>query len=571
MKILPLMRADPAGSARNFFFNDMSTPPTDNFCYDAPMTQDEAVAILKTGANVFLTGEPGSGKTHTVNAFVAWLRDCGIEPSVTASTGIAATHIGGMTIHSWSGIGVRNSLNDYDLDQITQNERVVKRVRYAHTLIIDEISMLSAATFGMVDRVCRAIRTGETPFGGLQVVVVGDFFQLPPIQRREPGMRQTEMSFGQDDEDVSVFACGSRAWRELNPIVCYLSEQHRQEDGAFLDILSAIRRDEVSREHKALLDTRRVEAKSVDITHLYSHNADVDRINDIELGKIKGDSRAFLMTSTGSQGLIMALKRGCLSPETLSLKIGARVMCTKNDLMGKYVNGTIGTVKGFVKDSGCPIVETKDKKTLVIDPVEWAISDGGHVLAKIAQIPLRLAWAITVHKSQGMSLDAAHMDLSSAFEYGQGYVAISRVRTLAGLSLGGINARALEVHPEISEKDVEFRSASARAQAAFARMEAGELATLQENFVRACGGRIATKTELKVRAKEKEKKATTLASMREKFPNAYRPWTKDEDADLVDRFNSDERQSYIAQKLGRKPGAIHMRLVKLGLIEVEEV
>ncbi len=534
------------------------------------MTQAEAVAILKTGANVFLTGEPGAGKTHTINTFVKWLRDCSIEPSITASTGIAATHIGGMTIHSWSGIGIRNTLNDYDLDQITQNERVVKRVRGTHTLIIDEISMLSATTFTMVDRVCRAIRHSEDPFGGLQVVLVGDFFQLPPIQRYEAVRHdQGEMFIDEDDEDISVFACGSRAWRTLNPIVCYLSEQHRQEDAGFLEVLSAIRSGAVSSEHKALLETRRVEAKSVDITHLYSHNADVDRINDIELGKIKGEAHNFLMTSTGSAGLTMSLKRGCLSPETLSLKVGARVMCTKNDLNGKYVNGTIGTVKGFVKESGFPIVETKDKRTLVIDPVEWAVSDGGKVLAKIVQVPLRLAWAITVHKSQGMSLDAAHMDLSSAFEYGQGYVAISRVRTLAGLSLGGINARALQVHPEISEKDVEFRAASSRAQAIFAAMNAEELAKLQENFVRACGGHIATKTELKVRAKEKEQKGAKLAEIREKFPNAYRPWTEAEDADLVARFNSDEKQSYIAQKLGRKPGAIHMRLVKLGLIMEE--
>ena len=534
--------------------------------YDAPMTQDEAVAILKTGANVFLTGEPGSGKTHTINTFVKWLRECEIEPSITASTGIAATHIGGMTIHSWSGIGIRSTLNDYDLDQITQNERVVKRIRGTHTLIIDEISMLSATTFKMVDAVCRAVRNNEDPFGGLQVVLVGDFFQLPPIQRYEARPDQGEMFVDEDDADTSVFACGSRAWRTLNPIICYLSEQHRQEDGAFLELLSAIRSGEVSREHKALLETRRVEAKSGDVTHLYSHNADVDRINDIELGKIKGEVHNFLMMSTGSAGLTATLKRGCLSPETLNLKVGARVMCTKNDLAGKYVNGTIGTVTGFVKDSGFPIVETKDKRTLVIDPVEWAVSDGGKVLAKIVQVPLRLAWAITVHKSQGMSLDAAHMDLSSAFEYGQGYVAISRVRTLAGLSLGGINARALEVHPEISERDFEFRAASDRAQQIFAAMSTSELGKLQENFVHACGGHVPTKVELKVRAKEKTKKAVALADIREKFPNAYRPWTPDEDADLIDRFNSDEKQSYIAQKLGRKPGAIHMRLVKLGLI-----
>ena len=131
------------------------------------MTQAEALAILKTGANVFLTGEPGSGKTHTVNQYVAYLRSCGIEPAITASTGIAATHIGGFTIHSWSGIGVRRALTPYDLDHIGQNRNIVRRVGNARILVIDEISMLSAATLNMVDAVCREIRRNQEQCGGL--------------------------------------------------------------------------------------------------------------------------------------------------------------------------------------------------------------------------------------------------------------------------------------------------------------------------------------------------------------------------------------------------------------------
>lgn len=150
------------------------------------MTQDEALAILTTGTNVFLTGKPGSGKTHTVNRYVRWLRDHEIEPAITASTGIAATHIGGYTIHSWSGIGVRHHLTAHDLGHIAGNRRVVRRVRAAQVLIIDEVSMLAAQTLSMVETVCRKIRGEETPFGGLQVVLVGDFFQLPPVVSREP-------------------------------------------------------------------------------------------------------------------------------------------------------------------------------------------------------------------------------------------------------------------------------------------------------------------------------------------------------------------------------------------------
>ena len=203
------------------------------------MTQAEALAILKTGANVFLTGEPGSGKTHTVNQYVAWLRARGIEPAITASTGIAATHIGGFTIHSWSGIGVRRDLTKYDLDRIGQNRNVVRRVGNARILIVDEVSMLSARTFSMVDAVCREIRRSQEPFGGLQTILVGDFFQLPPVNKRnEDEDIQESLSPKTHREQFAFFA---PAWGALNPIVCYLSEQHRQEDAAFLEFLSAVR------------------------------------------------------------------------------------------------------------------------------------------------------------------------------------------------------------------------------------------------------------------------------------------------------------------------------------------
>lgn len=451
------------------------------------MTQAEAIAILKSGANVFLTGEPGSGKTHTINQYVAYLRSCGIEPAITASTGIAATHIGGYTIHSWSGIGVRRDLNKYDLDRIGQNRNVVRRVGNARILIIDEVSMLSARTFSMVDAVCREIRRNQQPFGGLQTILVGDFFQLPPVSKREED-EQDQGSFVAD-ATREQFAFFAPAWNTLNPLVCYLSEQHRQEDAAFLEFLSAVRRATVTEPHRQLLRTRYLPKPKDGITQLYSHNTDVNAINDAELAKLGGKVKTFEMESRGPEKLIAALKRGCLSPEILSFKIGAWVMFTKNDITThRYVNGTLGIVTGFA-DTGYPIVKTNAGRTIFAEPDEWRIEDGGRILARIMQIPLRLAWAMTVHKSQGMSLDAAHMDLSDTFEYGQGYVALSRVRTLAGLSLAGLNARALEVHPETRAKDAEFRNASQKARGTFAKIPAQELRTMHENFIRVCGGK----------------------------------------------------------------------------------
>lgn len=456
------------------------------------MTQNEALAILKTGENVFLTGEPGSGKTHTVNRFAAWLRERGIEPAVTASTGIAATHIGGYTIHSWSGIGVRRELTKYDLNRIVSNKRVVSRVVSARTLIIDEISMLSARTFALAETACRAIRGGSAPFGGLQVVLVGDFFQLPPVVARdEDGDPERTIFETLSAETQNLFAFSSPVWRTLNLNTCYLSEQYRQDDVKFLEILSAIRSRAVRVEHLSLLETRLTRQAPDGITQFFSHNADVDRVNSAKLLKLSGEARLFDMESRGPKTLVLRLKRGCLSPETLALKVGARVMFTKNDIgRQRFVNGTQGTITGFSKEDESPIIKTNGGRVIFAQPEKWSIEEAGRVLASITQIPLRLAWAITVHKSQGMSLETAHMDLRDAFEHGQGYVAISRVRTLAGLSLAGWNERALEVHPDICAKDTEFRDASRATRENLAGISAIELLERQNDFILACGGSV---------------------------------------------------------------------------------
>ncbi|HVY72834.1 MAG TPA: PIF1 family DEAD/DEAH box helicase [Candidatus Paceibacterota bacterium] len=446
------------------------------------MTQDLAFEILKTGANVFLTGEPGAGKTHTINRYIAYLREQGIEPAVCASTGIAATHIGGYTIHSWSGIGVKPHLTEYDLDQIAQKEKVVKRVRLAKVLIIDEISMLSADTLDMVDLVMRTLRGREEAFGGVQVIFVGDFFQLPPVVKAVQS-DTLEISY---DEPRSPFAFHAKSWKDANLLPCYLEEQHRQEDDEFLLILSAMRRGDVPTALRKKLESRVGEPPAKNIhTKLFPHNANVDRLNDAELQKIPGLPRRYDMRSKGAPPLVEALKRNCLSPETLLLKVGAKIMFTKNDPEGEYYNGTLGEVREFSKLSGNPIVKLKAGGIIEVESVEWAVQDGHKKLATIEQLPLRLAWAITVHKSQGMSLDSAVIDLSQAFEYGQGYVALSRVRTLDGLHLLGFNERALEVHPEVLERDMAFREQSEAAADAFTAMDQKELDEMHERFIRA--------------------------------------------------------------------------------------
>lgn len=439
------------------------------------MTQAEALQILKTGVNVFLTGEPGAGKSHTVRSYVSYLKSCGINPAITASTGIAATHIGGLTIHSWSGIGINQNLSKSEIAEIAGSSRVGKRLRQTRVLIIDEISMLSASTLDLVDRVCKKVRDNPQPFGGLQVVLVGDFFQLPPITR-----------YGQEEQ---LFAFESTAWLEATPTVCYLREQHRQEDPKFLEVLSAMRSDNLQSKHLKRLRARQLPLKDLpDVTKLYAHNTDVDRINLARLKLLPGQAKSFEMDHHGAKPLVEQLQRGCLSPENLVLKVGAKVMFTRNNFEAGYVNGTTGEVVGFSPDSKLPVVRLLHSREIEVETGTWAIEGEGKMLASITQIPLRLAWAITIHKSQGMSLDAAYVDLARAFAFGQGYVALSRVRTLSGLYLGGINDRALQIDAAVLEKDEKFQAQSSRAQKKHAEMDADYLKKLHEIFIFTSGG-----------------------------------------------------------------------------------
>lgn len=421
------------------------------------MTQENALRILRSGANVFLTGEPGSGKTHTVNQFVSEARQRGKKVAMTASTGIAATHLNGVTIHSWCGIGIKDKLSKSDLDKIKRNSRVRERVINADILVIDEISMLSATTLWLVDMVCKTVRGDVASFGGLQIVVVGDFFQLPPIVKQS---HSPQALFA--NENISPFAFTSAVWREANFVICYLTEQYRTDDRQFAALLSAIRNQTFSDAHLKQLASRRtsLSVKQTDVIKLFAHNADVDLINRQKLAALKQPGRSYTMATFGPARLTDALIKNCLSPQILELKVGANVMCTKNNAKVGFVNGTLGVVHDFEMGTGWPIIKTKSGKNLTIEPMDWTAEDVGGELAKIVQVPLRLAWAITVHKSQGMSLDEAVIDLRAVFEYGQGYVALSRLRRLSGLHLLGWNERALAVHPEVVSIDTEFRIAA---------------------------------------------------------------------------------------------------------------
>lgn len=495
------------------------------------MTQSQALDILKMGRNVFITGPAGSGKTYVINQYIKYLKDHDVSLGITASTGIAATHMGGVTIHSWSGMGIKNDLSDHELAKLADDPKVARRIKEAATLIIDEVSMLHHFRLDVLNDITQHIRKNEEPFGGLQIVLCGDFFQLPPVSK-----------FGEPD---THFIYRSEAWRDGKFTVCYLHENFRQGNDPILAILNEIRSGEVSDDSRERLASRHKNVirneiseppseatrnkthnqslgeeisisydiiDTVEPTKLYTHNTDVDTINDQEIRKIDGVEVTYEMTMRGKKPLIEALKKSCLAPEKLRLKKGARVMCVKNNFDKGYVNGTLGVVVSCGHDVD-PVIRTAstpeypDGRLVTIELADWSIDDDGKVLAEITQYPLRLAWAITVHKSQGMSLDAVEVDLRRAFEPGMGYVALSRVRTLAGLSIIGMNEGALQVHPEVLEYDRHFRELSTKAERVMEATDQSEIIRVQEEFL----AKVAPLHDIRRKAKkQKTKKLNTF-------------------------------------------------------------
>jgi len=418
------------------------------------MKQDKARIVLQNGHNVLLTGAAGSGKTFLLESFAQWALEKGKKVSVTATTGLAATNINGTTIHNWSGIGVRKQ-NDFQNETTIPNivshmlSRYRQAIKITDILIIDEISMLHSYQLDAIDKIVKGIRKNPETFGGIQVVLCGDFFQLPPPQSKD-----------EKDENVE-FITKSTAFQKGDFKVCYLEEyfRHNKTD-KLTELLNAIRANNFNNDYWDILNSRKnVKLHATTITKICTTNDVADQINDYHLAQLQGDSKLYQWQTEGSGDPMNKLLKECKNKVVpkLYLKCGATVMFNKNEPTGKYFNGSLGKVVSFDED-GWPNVQLNDRNIdgeiiqgKLIKGLKftdfWKEDENGQRLATIRQIPLKLAWAITVHKSQGMTIDAAEIDLSYIFDDGLGYVALSRVRSLNDLSITGINHRAVEVNP----------------------------------------------------------------------------------------------------------------------------
>ncbi len=402
--------------------------------------QQLVIEAFESGKNLFVTGSAGSGKSYLLNYLKRNYSHLGL--AITASTGIAAVNIGGSTIHSWAGIGLANM----PIGQIVENlfsskmSRVRRRIKQAKALAIDEISMISAELLDLLDQVLRQVRENNKPMGGLQILLFGDFLQLPPINKN-------------GDFNFCFTADG---WKELDLQAFFLERNFRQLDQNFIKILGNLRIGRLDESDVKILQSR-VNAEDDGVVRpaiLTTHNFKVEKINELELRKIPHKEMLHEAEYFGDQTKIEFLKKNCLAPTMLRTKIGAQVMMLKNSYQKDgIINGSLGVVRDFSPKKFYPIVEFVNGKILTISPEEWLIEKYDEekrvlvVEARVVQVPLILAWAMTIHKSQGLTLDKISCDLEDIFTHGQAYVAISRARTLSGVFIRSINFNNITSNP----------------------------------------------------------------------------------------------------------------------------
>jgi ATP-dependent exoDNAse (exonuclease V) alpha subunit len=401
--------------------------------YDYARMADESLtpekqfaAAALAGRNCFLTGMAGTGKSTTLRQFI---RDSVRRVDVTAPTGVAALNVGGMTIHRFCGmmLGPQAGQSNEDYFEVLRRDprRSIlagfNRVKRCELLVIDEISMLPGRQLEFVEFLFRRLRGEYEPFGGCQVIATGDFLQLPPVRISEA------------EPYDWAFQCP--AWQAAEFKTISLEIVRRQDEPGFVRALSEFRVGRVWGDTARLLQSRVRPFPPAGMPRLFTHNVQVDKWNAFQLSELPGEESVLEAEQTGPEHQREFLTKNLLTPSTLRLKPGAMVMFTvnKNDSGEReplFVNGQIGTVEEI--KPGLAVVKS-GAESICVEPFTWRYDSNDPDGASFTQFPLRLAWAMTIHKSQGLTLNSAYLDIRAAREPGQAYVAVSRVRTLAGL------------------------------------------------------------------------------------------------------------------------------------------
>lgn len=451
------------------------------------LEQKYAYYKYRSGSNLFITGPGGTGKSYLIKTIKRDLVERNINHGVCAMTGCAAVLLNCLarTIHSWSGVGLCQGEVHEIVERAARNRKTIQNWKMARVLIVDEVSMMSQKMIEVLDNIGRVIRKCPEPFGGIQVIFIGDFYQLPPVGKR-------------DEPETVRFCFESPIWKTTFSPKSHilLKTIFRHKDSEFVQILDEVRKGVITPESVKLLESRvsaqydPAEHNGIVPTKLFPRNADAERINNSMYAKLTDEERVYdssrhtrlsTYAETG-QAIPAELLARCdfLKPEEvdqqldlfeennklmkkLCLKKGAIVMCLANlDTDSGICNGSLGIVTDFVvqqfngdgKSLSGPNIAPRVK---FLNGVEMLIfpklyQHGDYPRLGIQQVPLRLAWAFTIHKSQGVTLDLAQIDLgSNIFEYGQSYVGLSRMRSLDGLYLTGFNPNKIKTNPIVAE------------------------------------------------------------------------------------------------------------------------
>lgn len=393
--------------------------------------QSQALELLQTDSNVFITGEAGTGKSFLIHRYLLRYAP---KATLLASTGAAAVLIGGRTFHSFFGLGILEGGKEKTLEKATKNGKLIKRLREAQEIIIDEISMLPGLVLDTAEAIARMARQSEKPWGGLRIVAVGDFAQLPPVDRNS---RRRDWAFTHS------------VWSRSHFVSQCLKTPVRFIDQKFYLVLNSIRLGVFGDQAHKLLNSRMLQEKPEDVTHLYPWRRMVQSFNSDRLQGIDSPLEKIESIYSGQKRAIETLKKQAPVPEVLEIKENAYVMLQQNDPRNRWVNGSCGWVRNIGKEK--LTIELVNGKTVQVMKAAFSVVDAdGNTLADVVNFPIQLAYATTIHKSQGQTFDRAVMHLKGLWEPGQAYVALSRLRSLDGLYLVEWSESSFRVDPQVS-------------------------------------------------------------------------------------------------------------------------